>query len=241
MRRALSIFDAVIKRIEKAGGKVFVSRDQPSKTLLRLDGIELQIRLYEHSARTDHVPTKAEEEDLRKGNRWRVREWDYSPSGDLIFEVVDYVGAGVQRTWTDGKRRKFSRHPERLFEGLKKAIAGEKALRAEREERHRRYEEERRIAEEARRRQEEDKQRFDELVRRASRWDQVRQLRDLVAVLREMTVQERGPIEPGSPLDEWFAWAEECADFLDPIAATLKELADLETTVPTVAPTSPPP
>lgn len=36
------------------------------------------------------------------------------------------------------------------------------------------------------------------------------------------------------PLDEWFVWAEECANYLDPIAATLKELAGLETTAPAI-------
>ena len=240
MRRALGIFDRLLKRVDKAGGKVLLGREHPWKTRVRLEGVELTVRMYELTTRADHVPTKSEEEEIRKGRTWSVRKWDFTPTGELVFVIEDYVGEGVQRKWTDGKRRNLSRRPEKLWEGVLKAVVGMKAVRAVNEERHRKYIEEERKADEARRRQEAEKQRFDELVRRATSWDRARQIRALVTLLRERTLEERGPFEAGSDLDEWFQWAEDCADRLDPVVTTMKELVALASTKTTTPPTSSP-
>lgn len=224
MRRALHIMDALIKRIEKAGGKVTIGKEHPWKTMLSLEGVSLQVKMTERSNRADHVLTAQEQKEKEKGRYWRAPKYDFTPNGDLVFEIVDYCGES-QRHWTDGNRRKFSTHPDRLFEAFKKAVEAWKVQEARREEEHRRYLEEQERREEARRKQEEENRRIENVKALAQNWETADRIRRFVAAARIGLLKHHGSIEPGSPLDQWFERNERIADRLDPIPEAFSKLS----------------
>jgi len=217
MKRALGIFDDLIRRVEKSGGKVVISRDRPPKTLIQLDGVKLQVMMYELTTRADHVPTAAEREQIRRGHGWGVPKWDFTPSGELVFKIEDFLGTNVQRTWTDGRRRKLSEHPERFFDRFKKATEARKVQEAKWEQEHQEYVQRELRAEEERQRREKEKRRLENVKLLAENWETARRIREFVSAAREGLVRHHGALEDGSPLVEWLDDAQAIAKRLDPI------------------------
>jgi len=217
MKRALGIFDDLIRRVERAGGKVVISRERPPKTFIQLDGVKLQVMMYELTTRADHVPTTAEREQTRKGHGWGVPKWDFTPSGELVFKIEDFLGTNVQRTWTDGRRRKLSENPDRFFERFRKAIEARKVQEAKWEEQQRDYRRRELQAEEELQRREKERRRLENVKLLAENWETAMLIRDFVAAAREGLRHHHGTLEEGSPLIKWLEDAETIADRLDPI------------------------
>jgi hypothetical protein len=69
-----------------------------------------------------------------------------------------------------------------------------------------------------RRRRREAQRRLEALVQLAGEWRASQDIRDFVAAARAEAIRRDGGIEEGSKMARWLAWAERCAQRLDPLA-----------------------
>jgi hypothetical protein len=77
-----------------------------------------------------------------KGTWYYGQRYCYEPAGLLILEIFDYLGDGMRRSWSDGKRRRLEDVLAEFINGLANASEAIRVRRVEREECHRQYQEE---------------------------------------------------------------------------------------------------
>jgi hypothetical protein len=240
----MGILDSLIRRIEGSGGKAIVTSGSPHRTVITLDGVNLEIQMREGWNQVPHEQTPKDKRFIMNHEYWKVPKWDYTPSGDLLLEVMDYLGTGVRHRWRDGKRRLLSEKPERVLDGLRKAAAALKAVEEERERWQREREERLRKEDEARVQREEEQRRIENLKQLTTNWELARRIREFVTAARQGLVDHHGVLEEGSPLDNWLRRAQGIADRLDPTPEAFRELSPrrLETeAVATLPPLATPP
>ncbi|TWA66695.1 hypothetical protein FBZ84_10638 [Azospirillum baldaniorum] len=121
----------------------------PGGLVLVADGESMTLHLVEQTEKVRHKPTDAEVNALRKWEADRVRrqqrgqwfgdwdkpaipEWDYVPSGTLVFEL-DRGGGwdGLRRRFADTKRKHLEDMIDDVFDGALVIATARKAKRAE--------------------------------------------------------------------------------------------------------------
>lgn len=121
MSRALLLVDTLIKALEARGHAIDVVHERKRATVVVIGGERIEVSLRERL-----LQTKRPQEDSGRPS-WSSR-FDYRPSGRLTFAILEMEGAGVQESWSDGRRR--------LEEKLGSIVLGlEDAAGAAREER----------------------------------------------------------------------------------------------------------
>lgn len=235
--RAVRLMSRLLRLLAEDGCTVTISEDHKRPTIVRVDGQDLQIRLREGYHQTQHVMTVEEEERLEEGKYLSLPALDYHPSGVLHLEIREWWVRGVPVQWADRHGKQLERQLESFVRGLHQAAANKKArLEEKARQEHEAYQRALQ-AEEVRRKEAEEQKRFEELLRRATRWEQAALLRRFLDVLEAKLIREFGQFEPGGHLDSWFHWARARADRFDPVEATVTELRSEEP----IPPSSPPP
>ncbi len=223
VHRSMLIWDLILKAIE-GKFKVRMEKEPPCRTIVTVDGEELSIGLKEKTARKDHIPTPAEEIEMKRYKHLHdVPKWDFLPSGKLVL-AIDYVNVHKelvnQVKWTDGEKKTVEDRLGAIVEVLIDVAKDLKEGRERAKEWQRKWDEERRQEKEARRLRVEERKRIKRLKKQVSTWKLAASIRRFINAVREEAAR-RGGIEPGSPLDKWVQWAEGQAAKIDPVRSLL--------------------
>lgn len=212
LARAVRIMDTIFKALEARGHQVGI-QDGYKKTLgVRVNGQPIEFGLEEKFQRIDRPVDKS-----RRPDPWGYRRYEYVSTGTLILKITEWGADGLQKTWSDRKMAKLETCLNDFIMGLLKVAEAVKARRLKQEQ----EEQLRREAE--RRRQEEAQKRQEELVRQqaleqeATNWAKAQQLRAYLAAVKDRLHAKHGEIQSGSQAGQWFTWAHQHADRLDPL------------------------
>jgi hypothetical protein len=218
--RAMRIMDALIKALEARGSTVsVVERDRTHQTCVRILDETIEIELREGLNRKEKQFTAAELRERERFSWLRDRkEYQFYPSGNFVFTILEYCGQGVRKVWSDGKRQRLENCLNSIIAGLRAAAEGEKALRLRREQREREWQEEqrRRLEEEERQRKEEEK--IKHLEKLVANWNQSQRIREFLSEVEKAAAEN--PAKETDNLSDWLSWARAYADSIDPIHLT---------------------
>ena len=221
LSRALRIMDTLLKALERRGFRVIAKAGEKPRTIVKVNGAELCIRLEERR-RQVRIPPSTADQMLAGSDSWMARsrlELEYT--GQLVLRIDQFWPQNVRKSWGDGKRQRVEDLLNRFIVGFVRAAEAKKAQDREWEERRRlREEAERRRLEEIRR-AEEQRRRAEQLATDAALWAKAQQIREFVAAVRDGAIKE-GRVSDG--LSEWVAWAEDQVAQLDPLEATIARL-----------------
>lgn len=208
--RALAIMDAAIKGAEARGHSVRIAGEK-DQTIVTVDGTDVQIRLIEKTARSEHVPTAKEREPYSYAPKY-----DYRFTGTLVLSIEEWTPEKIRRSWRDTKRKKLEDQIDDFLDGVEANARTVAELQAERDREweERRAKERRKLEEEERRREEE--RRIQELRDQAARWQEAKVLRKYIVEVEALAGAGRAEVT-GGDVDAWAAWARDCADRLDPL------------------------
>ncbi len=233
--RALRIMDALIKRVEKLGGRIEVReqswRRHRTETVVCFAGETVSVIRLREKHRRVRVP-KAERE-------FQWKESEMQPTGLLVLDdgTADHDGVLLQ----DTKKK------HRIEDGLNDLVLGfirqagharidrrlaEAAQRREEEvARVQREQEEalRRRREAFAERQHAEQSRVDELLDHAAAWRQCEMVRDYLAAVTDMLLERDGSIALDGEAADYLKWAHQQADRLDPLRPSPPSVLD-ETT-----------
>jgi hypothetical protein len=229
-RRALGFLDALIKAIERVGGKVQVRGEywKPEAVVSFCGEQAATFRLREKYKQQPHKPCPNE-------SKW------FAPKRDLIDTRRLVLDSGycesVHCQDTEKGRRIEEAINELVIRWVEEAGRLRIARRQAEEKRRRREEEERvrreREAELQRRRQElHEKQRaeqahVDHLLSEATVWRQSQTLHAYIREVERLALERSGTIAPESDLEVWLHWAHQLADRLDPESSVHPRRNDL--------------
>ena len=221
-RRALQIFDALLRALEGGGHKAL------SGPVVELLGVEVRLRISEG---TEVVQEDPEEPDLLNDDRYEFGHSRFRkrkrPSGKLTLNIDNAKGYWLSRTratWRDTPRRPLEQNLEKVIAGL-----FDFAVSVRRHEENLRIEAEKRQADEQRRAEEarvraakrkaiaEEQQRVDDLLREAEGWKRSQILREYIQAVREFCTAQHEAIAPDSEMARWLDWADAQAARLDPL------------------------
>jgi len=218
--RAMRLMDALIKALEARGSTVsVVERDRTHQTCVKILDETIEVELREGLNRREKQFTAAELREREKSSWLGDRkEYEFHPSGNFVFTILEYCGEGVRKVWSDGKRQRLENCLNSIIAGLRAAAEGEKALRLRREQREReRQEQERiRLEEQERRRKEEEK--IKHLEKLLANWDQSQKIRKFVSKVEKAGAEY--PAKMTENLSDWLSWARAYAYSIDPIHLT---------------------
>jgi hypothetical protein len=226
--RAMRLADALIKALEARGSTVSVAEQARAyQTCVKILDEIIEIELREGLNRREKQFTAAELREREKYSWLRDRkEYEFYPSGNFVFSILDYCGEGVRKVWSDGKRQRLENCLNSIIAGLRTAAEGVKAhrLKLERWERERQEQERRRWEEQEQRRKEEEK--IKHLEKLIANWNQSQKIRQFLAEV------ERGALlneeKKTANLTDWIAWAHDYADSIDPIHLTFQSASTAE-------------
>jgi hypothetical protein len=204
-RRALLIMNALLKAIEKRGFPTEIASGRKHPTVVKVQGEDIEIRLYELKKKVGREPTEWE----RKFS-WSNREhYDLEYTGRLKLEITTWHARGGRRSWTDGKIQRLDNRLNNFVVALVATAEKAKTWRKKREELDRKAELERQARLEQQRLQELEEKRAKELKRQVKVWEFRRRARDYVSEVRERGTSSAPPTGPGLDPDEWLEWIDQ--------------------------------
>jgi hypothetical protein len=230
VRRALAFLDALVKAVERVGGKVEVVTGQWSReTAVWFCGEKVTtIRLRERYKQVERTtPPK---------DRWDWNKCEFVPTGRLLLDrgpssygtpfcqdtekgrrIEDGINGAIVRWVEEVGRERIER---RKAEEERRRRAEEERLRREREA------ELQRRREELLQRQRAEQARVDRLCADASAWKQSQALREYIAEVERVALARDGGGEAGGELARWLEWARQQADRLDPFTPSPPSVLD---------------
>lgn len=211
LSRAVRIMNALFLALEAREYHVGIQDGYKKVLGVRINGEPVEFGIEEKFRRT-----KLPQDRRRQPDPWSYRRYEYVPTGILTLKIDEYVD-GLQKSWSDGKTLQLEGCLNAFIVGLLKAADALKARRLQREqEALARSEAERRRQEEEQRRQEELARR-QTLMKEAENWTKAQQLRAYLAAVKQAVTEKQGTIQQGSKTDQWFTWAYQQADLIDPL------------------------
>ena len=224
--RAMRLMDALIKALEARSSTVsVVERDRAHRTCVKILGETIEIDLREGVNRKEKQFTAAELREREKSPWLRDRkEYEFYPSKNFIFTILEYCGEGIRKVWSDGKRQRLENCLNSIIAGLNAAAEGVKAHRLEmtRWERERQEQERRRWEEQERRRKEEEK--IKKLETLVANWHRSEKIRQFLSEIEKAAAENQD--KHTGDLTEWLSWARDYADSIDPIHLTFRSPAE---------------
>jgi hypothetical protein len=216
----MRIMDALIKALEARGSTVdVVERDRRHQTCVKILDETIEIELREGLNRREKQFTAAELREREKSSWLRDRkEYEFYPSGNFVFTILEYCGEGVRKVWSDGKRQRLENCSNSIIAGLGAAAEGVEAhrLELERWERERQEQQRKRLEEEERRRKEEEK--IKDLEKWVANWNQSRKIRGFLSEVEKAA--GKNPVKKTDNLSDWLSWVRTYAESIDPIHLT---------------------
>jgi hypothetical protein len=224
--RALRILDAVLKALERRGGK-FVESDEKDLEFMSLRIAEDYVG-FELTEIVDKSEREPKDEEERESWSWKWDKWQYSATGRLRFRIFASEPKGARRSWADCTlyqlEEKLGEIVHWMFvtaDGVRRErLAREEYWRRVKQERERKEAEQRRL--EKLRKEEERKQQIEEqnrcrLEESSQAWFDARRLRRFIRACEVLLQSGGGSLPAEGWQREWLAWAREHADRLDPM------------------------
>ena len=204
--RALLVMDTLFKALEERGYDVYDFKifDEP---------VNFQLREHLQSTLTNYAREKRSEPGFYRSTSDYVR----IPSGRLQLSIQSpftYFGDGLQLNWADGKIQRVEILLNSFICGLARRAAVDREKTLERERENREREEKYRQLEEIARRKAMEQARKETLRSDSQSWEQANLLRRFI----DAVIKKDGPVQPGSELEKWVAWAKTEADQEDPLS-----------------------
>jgi len=226
--RAARIMDALIKALDARDIELVYTEDKEKGVRLVVDDEVLEFRLEEKSRREKYMPTPAEQKELDKDSwyRYRLPDDKFFPSGDLSLKLGTGYSSGLRSTWADGKQQRVEKCLNRFIATAYKAAAHQKAERIRHEKEERERKEQQRRNEILRRQIEQEQKRLDHFNEQAKAWQEAQQLRAYVQAVRSAGYYSIGSITGGLNINDWYAWALEQANRLDPTITSPPSVLD---------------
>jgi hypothetical protein len=222
VRRALRVLDTLIKALIARGFTVRAGENGSPKTVITIEGVEIQIRLEERHRLVEVTPSRS----VR--NWWATPATRREPTGELALRITDPEVGNLRRTWADGRRQRVESCLNAFIVGLVRASDARRRHLLWRAEEDRKWEEERRRREEERQRRLREEARVGELTRQVAAWQEARGIRHYAAALRRATAERDDLVSSG--IAPWIEWVERYADRIDP----LNDLEELVANAPLV-------
>lgn len=208
--RAMCIYDALLKALERRGYTASIRLEGEPVTIVRVGDEEVAVIVEEKLERA-----KQEESRLRRPSRF-TSEHEWKPTGRLVLRIDHSFLDGVRRTWADGKQQRVEDCLNTFVVGLVAVAEALKEQRLQREAWQREWQAaEARRAEEARRKEDE-AARVRALDAAVAAWQRSRLVREYVADLRR-AADVAGVLENDPGLADWVVWAEAYAARIDPL------------------------
>jgi len=221
--RAMRIYDALIKALEKRGFGISVNESNGTTTVSVL-GEVLEIKLEEPSNKVERELTQDKKKKLFQ-HGWIYDRYRYVTSGKLVFRINEYID-GIRKSWSDGKKHRLEDLLNSFIIGMIRASEQQKIKRLEREQRELEWREQ----EEARKKKAEEiqkeKERVERLFKQVEAWQKAQHIRTYIEAVKQVAIQKHGFINIGSELDNWLKWATQQADRLDPLAESPSSILD---------------
>ena len=180
----------------------------------------LQMEIKENLDRDPHIMSEKEAAALEKwenGADRRMRTWgfsdygrptipefDYFPSGTLIFQFSEDRSHGLRRRFSDGKKQRLEDMVDRILMSAQKIAVARVAWREEQERKRAEWAEEARLRKEQERLANLELKRIEDFDNRADAWARFKKLNtylDEVRSRRKLGSETQG-------LAEWIEWAE---------------------------------
>lgn len=218
--RALRVMDALVKACEKRGWIVSLGTGDDQKSYLTILGQRVPFGIREKLRQRSEEEKRIERERHYPAGTVLSHSTHYgSPSGRLSLVIRNSWGHSVHRSWNETESDPIERQLNAFLVGLV-------AVAAENRERNLRFQEENRLRREAAQRRALELQREaaeaarkTEFERQAADWNKAQQMREFIAAVRNAAQPPDAKILAGMSRDEWIAWAEQCAQSLDPLHA----------------------
>lgn len=217
--RAMRIMDALLKAIEERGMRVTVKdQEYRSKTLVEVDGEEIDVRLMEVIGESARQPTAEERLQEQRypslyGGRKYVRRF-----------LTAQLGISVDARFRSNRRKWSEKDGKRLEDRLNTVIAFMfrtaeviKERRRRYAEQERQWEEARRLREEAERRRRKREQRIERLQKDAAAWHKATRIRRYIDAVEAAARADGRTIDETGSLHHWIQWARRHAEKIDPL------------------------
>lgn len=217
--RALLITDTLLKHLAKQSITVRIDA-QRKRTIMNVDGIDVELKVSEHVKRTLHIETaieiRARERYWSRLNRDftasypHIPRFDYHPTGELTITV----GHWPSHSWKDTPRTPLEMRLGTVVAGTISLAMDIRAKEIEEERRREKL----RLAEERYafmvQQMENEKQLLQKLEEDAADWERASRLRAYINAVKNNAVSEDRLSED---LMKWIIWAQAKADWLDPL------------------------
>ncbi|HLE00572.1 MAG TPA: hypothetical protein VJB59_09950 [Bdellovibrionota bacterium] len=220
VRRALLIWQGLIKALDRRGHRIDVIQDRGQwssgawRTFVIIEQERVEVRMEEPTKRYNREPTEKE----KKWGYWK--KWGYNPTGKLniiIEESSSYVG---QRNWTDTDQMPIE---TRLNDFISALLLCAESMRIRALDNARRAKEEearRKIWEEERKRAEREQARINDLETRLKSWEYSNNLRAFIKSIEERLATS-GAIAIEPKLLHWLEWVKKHIDANDPVVRVM--------------------
>ncbi len=215
LRRALRIIDAVVKSFEERKFKVAVDTDKDNETYALIHDEKLRFSLIEKIRQLDHEQTEEEKKNPR-ASFWSPR-YDYKPTGLLTLRINEWGAQGLQKSWSDGKKRLEDKLNDFVIGAVKVAvIQREEHLESQREWKERQ------------RKQEEERQRrifienfINNLEIDSESWAKSKIIRSYIREVEKKVAQRLDRHTFQGKYEEWLSMANQYVDQIDPFQRNL--------------------
>ena len=207
VKRALLIMDTIFKWFEKRGYKIRKPSNESARTIIVVDGIDIDVEIIEKSKLTGKV----------KSN-WGYEYNQYTPSGDLTLKINTYTyDSMIQTNWSDGKM-------QTIEELLNSFIDSVFAIVLMRQEENARREQERLSQEERRKNRiyeeqcaQYENQLSDKLIKQSNDMTVSVRIREYVSAVEQKAKIQLSDENYPKELSDWLEWANKQADKIDPL------------------------
>lgn len=224
--RALRIMNALILALEARGYSLQTKENYRGKLLMNavVEDEWIEFGLDEPFQRDLELEEREAKRFNYRDDMWKTRQ--YSGTGTLRLEILEYSGDGMRKRWRDGKN-------QRVEDGLNSFIVSCIRL-AEKNKTKRRQEEEdeqrRRDWEEKREKKlrqiQEEELRIKALIQSVDSWSLAQRLRNYLKIVRDDPEASRRAIPKKQDPIAWLAWAHQQADRLDPLVPNPSSILD---------------
>jgi hypothetical protein len=215
--RALRFFDALIKAVERVGGRVEVTRsadgrERGTRVVFCDEGVPVRLR-----ERYRQVPVPP---DKQRTSVWGGR-FEYVLTGEFILDAGHSYGDQYAK---DGRTTgPLETQLNRILPRLVEALGRARAARWRQEAAHRQWEEQERLRQEQAERERVERARVEALLAEATAWRKVNDLRSYIAAVEERAADAQ-TMDTSPKLANWLSWAREQADRLDPVTQAVARM-----------------
>lgn len=212
--RALAVYDAFLGAWQAIGGTVelgtYAYEKRPA-TLAAFDGDSVPLELFEEVQRT------VKEKDAK--SRYYYRDYDYTPTGKLVFKIEGWGGDYARMKWSDGKRQKVETMIDSLVDGLRRTLSNHRTQRLDNECVERQKQAAQAVRKVATERRQADGRREKQLLEDIEAWKRAKDVRAYISQIRQMVDAGKMRVTDSERFRRWSEWCDWYADSTDPLLA----------------------